>query len=64
MGRIDWRRQDEPLVVVEVQNSTPESDGSRKTYFLRVPPQTQTAREGVAWTFGMSRDEYAPRRES
>ena len=62
MGRIDWRRQDEPLVVVEVQNSTPESDGSRKTYFLRVPPHTQTAREGVAWTFGLGEDQYAPRR--
>ncbi len=60
MGRIDWWRQDEPLVVVEVQNSTPESDGSRKTYFLRVPPHTQTAREGVAWTFGLTADEYAP----
>src|SRR6478752_1932050 len=50
MGRIDWRQRDEPLVAVEVLNSTPESDGSRKTYFLRVPPQTQTAREAVAWT--------------
>ena len=26
--------------MVEVLNSTPEPDGSRKTYFLRVPPST------------------------
>ena len=44
--------------MVEVLNSTPEPDGSRKTYFLRVPPDTQTARQGVAWTFGMRPDDY------
>ena len=32
-------------------NSTPEPDGTRRTYFLRVPPQMRTAREAVAWTF-------------
>ncbi len=42
-GNGRWARstgggEDEPLVVVEVLNSTPEADGSRKTYFLRVPP--------------------------
>ena len=50
--------------MVEVINSTPEPDGSRKTYWLRVPPTTQTAREGVAWTFGMGASEYVPSRES
>ena len=60
MGSIDWWRKDEPMVMVEVRNSTPEPDGSRKTYFLRVPPRTQTAREGVAWTFGLTADEYVP----
>jgi hypothetical protein len=43
---------DEPLVMVKVLNSTPESDGSRKSYFLRVPPETQTVREAVAWVAG------------
>jgi len=47
-------------VVVEVLNSTPEPDGSRKTYFLRVPPRTSTAHEAVAWTFGMDAAEYSP----
>jgi hypothetical protein len=64
MGPIGWQRNDESVVVVEVQNTTPEPDGSRKVYFLRVPPHTRTAREGVAWTFGMRNDEYAPRVES
>jgi hypothetical protein len=46
--------------MVEVINSTPEPDGSRRTYFLRVPPDTETAREGVAWTFGLTPEEYQP----
>ena len=70
-GRL-WRRplapdpwsREEPFVVVEVVNSTPEPDGSRKTYWLRVPPRTQTAREGVAWTFGMGGSEYRPAQQS
>ncbi len=56
-----WQR--EPVVVVEVENSTPEADGSRKTYFLRVPPNTRTAREAVAWTFGMRPEQYREGRE-
>lgn len=55
---------DEPLVMVEVTNSTPEPDGTLKRYFLRVPPDTTTAREAVAWTFGMSEDEYFPLKET
>jgi len=50
-----WRAQiegeDEPLCMVEVINSTPEPDGSSKTYFLRVPPDMPTAHDAVAWTF-------------
>jgi hypothetical protein len=62
-----WRVEmpgDEPLVMVEVINSTPEPDGSRRTYFLRVPPSTRTARAGVAWTFGLTEEEYHPERET
>jgi hypothetical protein len=51
---------DEPLVMVEVINSTPEPDGESRVYFLRVPPATRSAREGVAWTFGLTAAEYAP----
>jgi hypothetical protein len=59
-----WRADmpgDEPLVMVQVLNSTPEPDGTSRTYFLRVPPGMETAREAVAWTFGLIPEEYAPR---
>lgn len=56
--------QDEPIVMVEVLNATPEPDGSRRTYFLRVPPTMQTAREAVAWTFGMAGEAWRPAAES
>ena len=59
-----WRvpvRGDEPLVTVEVVNSTPEPDGHRRRYELRVPPRMRTALEAVAWTFGMSPRDYAER---
>ncbi|MFF5503941.1 DUF6745 domain-containing protein [Streptomyces roseolus] len=58
-----WRIElgdDEDVVMVEVVNSTPEPDGSHRTYWLRVPPGTRTAREGVAWTFGLDAEAYAP----
>ncbi len=69
-GRL-WRRarsyrhwEPEPLVVVEVVNSTPEPDGSVRTYYLRVPPDLRTARDAVAWTFGLSGSGYAPTQET
>jgi hypothetical protein len=55
---------DEDVVMVEVVNSTPEPDGTSRTYWLRVPPSTTTAREGVAWTFGLSGEAYEPLRQT
>ncbi|MEV0355795.1 DUF6745 domain-containing protein [Nocardia sp. NPDC050697] len=55
---------DEDVVMVEVVNSTAEPDGSFRTYWLRVPPGTATARAGVAWTFGLDEDEYVPERQT
>ncbi|GGP82577.1 DUF6745 domain-containing protein [Streptomyces calvus] len=55
---------DEPVVMVEVLNSTPEPDGTHRTYWLRVPPRTRTAREGVAWTFGLGAEQYEPLKET
>jgi hypothetical protein len=55
---------DEDLVMVEVTNATPEPDGSRRTYWLRVPPAIRTAREAVAWTFDLPEGDYAPTRET
>lgn len=51
---------DEPLVVVEVENSTSEPDGTYKKYFLRVHPQVRSAHAAVAWTFGMQSWDYEP----
>ncbi len=55
---------DEELVLVRVVNATAEPNGEFKRYILRVPPEMQTAREAVAWTFGLTSDEYCPRVES
>lgn len=51
---------DEPLVMVEVVNSTPEDDGSYVNYLLRVPPACATAHEAVAWTCGETAETYRP----
>ncbi|GAA4590734.1 hypothetical protein GCM10023194_48190 [Planotetraspora phitsanulokensis] len=62
-----WRLalpDDEDLVMVQVVNSTPEPDGTRRTYFLRVPPSISRAREGVAWTFGVPEADYRPEKET
>jgi hypothetical protein len=63
-----WRRRlpsrrDEPqraLCFVEVINGTCEPDGTRRHYFLRVPPTSRTAREAVAWTYGLAAGAYRP----
>ncbi|AQU65583.1 DUF6745 domain-containing protein [Streptomyces niveus] len=62
-----WRialADDEDVVMVEVVNSTPEPDGTSRTYWLRVPPNTRTAKEGVAWTFGLDAQTYEPLRQT
>ncbi|MEV7250866.1 DUF6745 domain-containing protein [Streptomyces cyaneofuscatus] len=61
-----WRialEGDEDVVMVEVVNSTP-ADGTHRTYWLRVPPATRTAKDGVAWTFGLDGAAYAPVRQT
>jgi hypothetical protein len=62
-----WRAEfddDQPLVMVEVLNATPEPDGTHRNYWLRVPPTVGSAREAVAWTFGLNADQYRPLRET
>lgn len=49
---------------VEVENSTPEPDGTRRHYYIRVPPDTRTARAAVAWTFALGELDYQPLAES
>lgn len=44
---------------VEVINATAEPDGTHRHYFLQVPANIRSAREAVAWTYGMQPDEYS-----
>ncbi len=61
---VDRFRDPRPATFVEVENSTPEPDGTRKHYFIRVPPGMHTAKEAVAWTFEMGEVEYGPQLET
>jgi hypothetical protein len=59
-GRL-WRGRFFPSVsepvelAVEVRDAT-----SGERFLLRVPPTTETAREGIAWSFDLAPDQYAP----
>lgn len=53
---LDWR---DAWAAVEVINGTPEPDGTRKHYFLQVPPDMRTPTEAVAWTYGINAKRYA-----
>jgi hypothetical protein len=37
---------------------------TERRYFLRVPPTIRTAAEAVAWTFGLSGQDYYPALET
>jgi len=57
-----WRRTwlgSDAWSAVEVINATPEPDGSHRHFFLQVPANLRTARDAVAWTYGMRGDAYA-----
>lgn len=57
LWRKTWLASD-AWAAVEVINGTPEADGTRKHYFLQVPANLRTAREAVAWTYGMEPEVY------
>ncbi len=57
--RIPLPDEREPLVVVRLTNPS-----TGRVLFLRVPPTAQTAREAVAWTFGMNPEDWGPIRET
>lgn len=50
-GEVDNER----LRVVRVVDSS-----TAEVYWLRVPPETERARQGVAWTFNVEEDSYRP----
>jgi uncharacterized protein DUF6745 len=58
LWRQRWRW--EAWAAVEVANGTPEPDGTHKRYFLQVPANMRTAREAVAWTYGLPEQRYRP----
>ncbi len=43
---------------VKVINGTVENDGSRREYYKEVPADMDTAKEAVAWTYGIHPDDY------
>jgi uncharacterized protein DUF6745 len=53
-----------PLALVKVRDASPTADGVHREHWLSVPPHVATAREAVAWTFGMSESAYSPTAES
>lgn len=53
-----FQPHDEPIMTVRVMNATAESDGTFREYWLRVPPGLTSAMEAVAWTFGLTREQY------
>lgn len=59
LWRRHWLDWSDAWAAVEVINGTPEPDGTRKHYFLQVPPDLRTPIEAVAWTYGMTAKRYA-----
>ena len=58
LWRQRWRW--EAWACVEVVNGSPEPDGTFRHYFLQVPATVRSAREGVAWTYGLTEHRYRP----
>jgi hypothetical protein len=52
-------REDEDIVLVHVKDPS-----TTREYFLRVPPNTKTAKQARAWTFGFGPEDFAPVQES
>jgi hypothetical protein len=50
---------DEPIFAVSVV-----CPSTQRNYFLRVPPTMRSVEEAIAWTFGLSKDQYRPIVES
>jgi hypothetical protein len=59
LWRQRWRW--EAWAAVEVVNGTAEPDGTHKHYFLQIPPTVRSAREAVAWTYGLTEQRYRPK---
>lgn len=51
--KIDWHKREEPICLVKVK-----CPSTGAYYTLRVPPHMKTARQAVAWTFHMRKNDY------
>ncbi len=60
LWRFDFDNNDEPIVKLKLQNSTQNSDGSYKTYWVRVPPHFESAKAARAWTFYGNANNFNP----
>jgi hypothetical protein len=49
----------EPVTLLHCVNATPERDGTRREFGLTCPGHMRDPLQAAAWTFGLSRDEYA-----
>lgn len=49
---------DETLTMLKVTNATPEPDGTFKDYWIRTPPNIYKAIKALAWTFGLTEEQY------
>jgi len=54
------QEDDEDIFMVRAINSSPEPNGEYKVYFLRVPPETKTAKAGLAWMSYQTEETYNP----
>ena len=52
-----WR-EDVICAVLEVENATSTAGGLRHKHFLFVPLRVRTARDAVAWTYGLAEEDY------
>ena len=58
LTRLDREGHAQSETVLEVQNGTREPDGTYRQYFLSVPPDMRSPTEAVAWTYGLSPEQY------
>jgi hypothetical protein len=57
-------RREDPSTFVAVRDRVLDADGTPLEHWIAVPPHIATAREAVAWSFGMNEAEYRPVREA
>ena len=53
-------RRIDPSAFVQVSDKVLDGSGRPLRHWLSVPPHVATAREAVAWTFGLAAQEFRP----